>query len=97
MAFWRDDLLAVNGYDECFEGWGREDSELAARLIHSGIRRRNFKFAAVAYHLWHPDSAPCASPAAEARYRETIRLRRRRCDAGLSAGFNAGANAAPDA
>jgi glycosyltransferase involved in cell wall biosynthesis len=53
MAFWRDDLVRVNGYDEHIEGWGREDSELATRLINAGVRRRNLKFSAVAYHLWH--------------------------------------------
>lgn len=53
MAFWRDDLVRVNGYDEEIEGWGREDSELATRLINAGVRRRNIKFSAVAYHLWH--------------------------------------------
>lgn len=53
MAFWRDDLVRVNGYDEAIEGWGREDSELATRLLNAGVRRRNVKFAAVAYHLWH--------------------------------------------
>jgi len=53
MAFWRDDLVRVNGYDERIEGWGREDSELATRLINAGVHRRNLKFAAVAYHLWH--------------------------------------------
>ena len=53
MAFWRDDVVRVNGYNEEIEGWGREDSELAARLQHSGVRRRNLKFSAVAWHLYH--------------------------------------------
>lgn len=53
MAFWRDDIIRVNGYDEAIEGWGREDSELAARLQHAGVRRRNLKFSAVAWHLHH--------------------------------------------
>jgi len=53
MAFWREDLVRVNGYDERIEGWGREDSELATRLINADVQRRNLKFAAVAYHLWH--------------------------------------------
>ena len=53
MAFWRDDIIRVNGYNEEIEGWGREDSELAARLQNSGIRRRNLKFSGVAWHLHH--------------------------------------------
>lgn len=93
MAFWRADLIAVNGYDECFVGWGREDSELAARLIHSGVGRRNFKYGAVAHHLWHPDSAARASDESEARYWSTIRGRRRWCDRGLVSGAAASAPA----
>jgi len=53
MAFWRQDAILVNGFNEEFVGWGREDSELVARFIHAGIRRFNFKFGAVAYHLFH--------------------------------------------
>lgn len=83
MAFWRDDLLAVNGYDEGFEGWGREDSELAARLIHSGVQRRNFKFGAVAWHLWHPQADRHRFRVNDDRYELTVRERRRRCEQGL--------------
>ncbi len=83
MAFWRDDLLAVNGYDERFVGWGREDSELAARLIHSGVQRRNFKYGAAAFHLWHPEAASRPHADNQAHYDTTIRERRRRCSEGL--------------
>jgi glycosyltransferase involved in cell wall biosynthesis len=83
MAFWRDDLVAVNGYDERFVGWGREDSELAARLIHSGVQRRNFKFGAVAYHLWHREACRERYSANEGRYEATMRERRQRCEDGL--------------
>ncbi len=53
FAFWRRDALAVNGFNEEFVGWGREDSEFTARLIHRGLVRRNLKFNALAYHLYH--------------------------------------------
>jgi len=53
ISYWRDDIVRVNGYNEDMEGWGREDTELVARLMNSGVRRRNLKFAAVAYHLHH--------------------------------------------
>lgn len=54
MAFWRTDLLSVNGYDESFIGWGREDNDIAIRLINKGIKKRFLKFGAVCYHLHHP-------------------------------------------
>ena len=53
MAFWKQDLLRVNGYNEEFTGWGREDNELAARLINAGLLKRVIKFSAVVYHLYH--------------------------------------------
>lgn len=54
MSFWRDDFLAVNGYDEKFEGWGREDDDLAHRLVRHGTRMGDLRFAGIIYHLWHP-------------------------------------------
>lgn len=54
FAFWRQDALAVNGFNEDFVGWGREDSEFTARLLNYGLVRRNIKFNALAYHLYHP-------------------------------------------
>ncbi|MDQ6955162.1 MAG: glycosyltransferase family 2 protein [Mariprofundaceae bacterium] len=50
------DLLHINGFDESFEGWGREDSDLVARLLHSGVQRRNLRGAPV-LHLWHKENA----------------------------------------
>lgn len=86
MAFWRDDLLAANGYDEAMVGWGREDSELAARLINAGVRRRNLKFSAVAYHLWHREASREAVAQNHAIYMETVRTGRTRCAMGIANG-----------
>ncbi|MBD5226062.1 MAG: glycosyltransferase [Bacteroidales bacterium] len=57
MAFWRDDLIKVNGYNEDINGWGREDSELAYRLINAGIQKGFIKFGAIEYHLDHPENS----------------------------------------
>ena len=56
FAFWRKDAVRVNGFNEEFVGWGREDSEFTVRLMNIGIRRQNVKFNALAYHLYHPIS-----------------------------------------
>jgi glycosyltransferase involved in cell wall biosynthesis len=53
LSCWRNDLLRINGFDEQFEGWGREDSDLVARLFHAGIRRCNLRGSPV-WHIWHP-------------------------------------------
>ncbi len=49
-------LHRINGFDEQFEGWGREDSDLTARLLHAGFKRRNLRGQPV-LHLWHPESS----------------------------------------
>ncbi|WKJ91079.1 glycosyltransferase family 2 protein [Methylomonas montana] len=53
LAAWKNDFLTVNGFDEAFEGWGYEDSDLVIRLIHHGIKRKEGRFAAPVLHLWH--------------------------------------------
>jgi glycosyltransferase involved in cell wall biosynthesis len=52
-GFWRDDLVAMNGFNEAMTGWGREDNELALRAFHLGRKRRDLRFAGLAVHLWH--------------------------------------------
>jgi len=49
-------LFRINGFDESFEGWGREDSDLTARLLHAGFSRRNLRGLPV-LHLWHQESS----------------------------------------
>jgi glycosyltransferase involved in cell wall biosynthesis len=53
MSFYRADLLAVNGFNEDFVGWGKEDSELAVRLYRNGVWRKDLKFRACCFHLYH--------------------------------------------
>lgn len=53
MGFWRDDLVRLNGFNEAMTGWGREDTELAVRAFHAGLRRRDLRFSALAFHLYH--------------------------------------------
>ena len=53
MSFWKSDVYDINGFNQDFIGWGREDSEFVVRLLNSGIKRKNLKFAGVAYHIYH--------------------------------------------
>ena len=43
MSFWRSDFLAINGYDEFFEGWGKEDDDLTHRLQRKGCKKRSLR------------------------------------------------------
>lgn len=56
LSAWREDLSRINGFDESYEGWGLEDSDLTIRLIRSGLRRKSARFAATVIHLWHPQN-----------------------------------------
>jgi glycosyltransferase involved in cell wall biosynthesis len=57
MGFFRQDCNNVNGFNNDFEGWGREDSEFVVRMINSGIKRKNVRFNAVQFHLWHIENS----------------------------------------
>lgn len=57
MAFWKNDLLMINGYNEDFTGWGKEDSEIAIRLINAGIKKQFLKFGGITYHLYHKEAS----------------------------------------
>jgi glycosyltransferase involved in cell wall biosynthesis len=56
MAVWRSDLVAVNGFDESYQGWGHEDADLAVRLIRHGVHYKNGRFALTVLHLWHAEN-----------------------------------------
>ncbi len=72
LAFWREDYVAVNGYDNLFHGWGHEDDEFAARLINYGIKKRRLKMAAICYHLNHEINPKNYEAKNKAIYTETI-------------------------
>ena len=84
LAVWRDDLAAINGFDEEYTGWGiGEDSDMGTRLYHLG-RPRKFVYAqAVVYHLNHPEAPKAHVAHSLARLEETIRSRKLRCARGL--------------
>ncbi|OGQ99587.1 MAG: family 2 glycosyl transferase [Deltaproteobacteria bacterium RIFOXYD12_FULL_57_12] len=83
FAFWKEDAVRVNGFNEEFEGWGREDSDFAARLLHSGVRRLNLRFSAVAWHLHHPENSRQSLEKNDQLLAETIRLKKTWCEQGL--------------
>ncbi|MCP5519629.1 MAG: glycosyltransferase [Verrucomicrobiales bacterium] len=83
LAIWRTDLEAVNGYNEAFEGWGREDSELAVRLMNTGVRRLDLRGRALCYHLWHPPASRAGLPRNDTLLAAALADGRRRCEQGL--------------
>lgn len=56
FSSWRSDLFGVNGFEEQYEGWGLEDSDLAVRLLKNGVKHKNARQATPTLHLWHPEN-----------------------------------------
>jgi predicted glycosyltransferase involved in capsule biosynthesis len=53
LGVWKNDYLLINGHDESYVGWGREDSDLVVRLINSKIYRKEAIFSTGLMHLYH--------------------------------------------
>ncbi|MCI0653003.1 MAG: glycosyltransferase family 2 protein [Methylococcaceae bacterium] len=62
LGMWRDDITRVNGFDETYQGWGYEDSDLVIRLIHAGVHRKTGRHAVPVLHLWHPENDRSQEP-----------------------------------
>jgi glycosyltransferase involved in cell wall biosynthesis len=85
LAVHRSDLLQVDGFDAAFSGWGREDSDLVLRLMRSGVRRKDGRFATAVLHLWHPRDDRSRLPINDALLASVKDSSRVRASVGLSA------------
>lgn len=84
MAFWKSDFIRINGFNEDIVGWGREDTEMAVRLMNTGIRRYNLKFAGFGYHLYHPENSRDMLSVNDGILNRTIDERLRSCANGVN-------------
>ena len=84
MAFWKSDFISINGFNEDIVGWGREDTEMAVRLMNTGIRRYNLKFAGFGYHLYHPENSRDMLSVNDGILNKTIEERLRSCTNGVN-------------
>lgn len=84
MSYWKRDFMNVNGYNEAFRGWGREDTDLVFRFYNSGLQRSFIKLRAIAYHLWHKEADRSQLTTNDEQLQETIRQHLVRCETGAS-------------
>jgi glycosyltransferase involved in cell wall biosynthesis len=50
----RQALEQLNGFDEEYEGYGREDTDVEIRLQNLGLKIKSLKGVALQFHVWHP-------------------------------------------
>jgi glycosyltransferase involved in cell wall biosynthesis len=85
MAFWRDDVVAVNGFDETYLGRGMgADSDLGSRVYNLGRKRKFVYGRALVYHLDHPIAPRPNFAHNRALLDDVLRSGRTRCELGLN-------------
>jgi glycosyltransferase involved in cell wall biosynthesis len=84
----REDMVAINGFDEAYEGYGREDTDVEIRMMHFGLRRRSLKGIALQFHIWHERRG--FTPANESLLEAARISRRIRCERGINGGDSTG-------
>lgn len=84
MAFWKEDALLVNGYNEAFTGWGPEDKEFITRLLNAGIQKRFLKQGGIAYHIHHEENSKNRLNLNEQLLRQAIDSKITYCSLGIN-------------
>ncbi|HPF11673.1 MAG TPA: glycosyltransferase family 2 protein [Flavobacteriaceae bacterium] len=82
-SYFRKDFIAVNGYNEAFEGWGREDSDLALRLLNLGLRMKRLRYRGILYHIHHKIKSKAQLEYNDAIEKNTIKNKLVRCEKGI--------------
>jgi glycosyltransferase involved in cell wall biosynthesis len=88
MHFWKEDALKINGFNEAFVGWGREDSEFLCRLLNAGVERKNIILGAVAYHLFHKEASRSMLSENDEILNQCIQQKKKWCDTGITNQIN---------
>jgi hypothetical protein len=83
VSFWRTDFIAINGYNEDFEGWGREDSDLVIRLGNYGIKAKRLRYAGIVFHIHHKTNSKAGFEDNDRLQNDTIAKKIIRIDHGV--------------
>ncbi|HEY8278271.1 MAG TPA: glycosyltransferase family 2 protein [Bdellovibrionota bacterium] len=79
----REAMLAIDGFDQSYEGYGREDTDVELRLQNLGLKIRSAKNLCLQFHLWHEPRA--FTPANESLLDEVKNTKRVKALRGLGA------------
>jgi glycosyltransferase involved in cell wall biosynthesis len=77
----REHMLAIDGFDESYEGYGREDTDVEIRLQNLGLKIRSAKNLCLQFHLWHEQRG--FTPVNEDLLEDVKRTRRVKAKRGL--------------
>ena len=83
MSFFKQDCININGFNNDFEGWGREDTEFAVRLFNNGVFRKNLRFSAIQFHLWHIEHSRKSLAKNDLLLKSTISSNSKWCNNGI--------------
>ncbi|TAL17887.1 glycosyltransferase [bacterium] len=85
LALFKEDFMAVNGFDEMYKGWGNEDDDLGWRLYSYGAKGRNVTTIEVPVHLFHPTNSGGTRPNKEYYKKRIAEIRKGdyRCEYGM--------------
>ena len=83
ISYWRKDFLAVNGYNEEIEGWGREDSEFIIRLLNNDVNGKRLKYGGILYHIYHEVKSREHVSANSEIQQQTIQEKKTWCEKGV--------------
>ena len=85
LAYWKEDAIAINGYDEDMTSKGPNDKEFSARLVHAGVKAYNLKFYANAFHLYHGEEGLRSNyEHVNSIYQDTLKNHKITCKNGLT-------------
>lgn len=83
FSLFKKDILKINGFNNNFIGWGREDSEFVARFLNNGGEKFDLRFNAIAYHLFHVENHKKISKENEDLLKNAIEHKKITCENGI--------------
>jgi len=82
-SFFKSDFVKINGYNEEFKGWGREDSELALRFHNSNVLAKRLRYAGIVFHIFHNEESKINLQKNNSIEIDTVEKHRKWCENGI--------------
>lgn len=70
FSLYKEDYVAINGFDENYIGWGHEDDDFGNRFFKYGGETYSFKFERYPIHMYHKSASTKDGSVNENYYRE---------------------------